>query len=162
MARKCGSAFWCPTGCSIWWWGRDGVHGAIIPSAGAVILSAAKDLVVVALGLSACGTDPGACTANIVSAVTVRALAAGTGENVTDGARGTVSEGTYVDSLRPAELDATQRVLLLSGADERPGTYDLFVERDGYQAVSLSGLEATSGECHVTTVSVNVTMVPIP
>ena len=116
----------------------------------------------VSLGLAACGTDPGACTANIQSAVTVRALAAGTGENVTDGARGTVSEGTYADSLRPAELDAAQRVLLLSGADERPGTYDLFVERDGYQAVSLGGLVATAGECHVNTVSVNVTMVPIP
>jgi hypothetical protein len=94
--------------------------------------------------------------------VTVRALEAGTGENITDGARGTVSEGTYSDSLRPAALDAAQRVLLLSGADERPGTYDLFVERDGYQAVSLGGLEATEGECHVNTVAVNVTMVPIP
>ncbi len=73
-----------------------------------------------------------------------------------------MSEGTYADSLRPAELDAAQRVLLLSGADERPGTYDLFLERDGYQAVSLGGLEATAGECHVNTVSVNVTMVPIP
>ena len=88
----------------------------------------------VSLGVAACGTDPGACTANIQSAVTVRALAAGTGEYVTDGARGTVSEGTY----------------------------DLFVERDGYQAVSLGGLVATAGECHVNTVSVNVTMVPIP
>ena len=114
------------------------------------------------LGLAACGTGPGACTLDIIPAITVRALAAGTGENVTHGAQGSVSEGTYVDSLRPAQIDIAQRVLLLSGADERPGTYDLFVERDGYQAVSLGGLEARPGECHVKTVEVNVTMVPIP
>jgi hypothetical protein len=102
------------------------------------------------------------CTTDIVPAITVRAHDAATGENVTDGARGTVSEGAYADSLRPAEWDVTQRVLLLSAADERPGTYDLFVERDGYQAVSLGGLEATEDECHVQTVAVNVTMVAIP
>jgi hypothetical protein len=111
--------------------------------------------------LGAC-SDPGACTLNIEPAITVRALDAGTGENVTDGARGTVSEGGYADSLRPAEFDVTQRVLMLSGADERPGTYDLFLERDGYQAVSLGGLEAREGECHVETVELNVTMVAIP
>lgn len=118
---------------------------------------------IVWLALAACGSEPDGCALNIVPAVTVRALEAGTGENVTDGARGTVSEGTYADSLRPAEFDITgQRVLMLSAAQERPGTYDLFVEREGYQAVSLSGLEATPGECHVNTVAVNVTMVPIP
>ena len=118
---------------------------------------------VVVLGLASCGSEPGGCTLNIVPAVTVRALAAGTGENVTDGARGTVSEGTYMDSLRPADFDiADQRVLMLSAADERPGTYDLFLEREGYQAVSLGGIEARDGECHVYTAAVNVTMVPVP
>ena len=67
--------------------------------------------------LGACCSDPGACTLNIEPAITVRALDAATGENVTDGARGTVSEGGYADSLRPAEFDVTQRVLMLSGAD---------------------------------------------
>ena len=115
------------------------------------------------LGLAACGTEPDGCTLILVPAVTVRALAAGTGENVTDGARGTVSEGTYADSLRPADFDITDhRVLLLSAAYERPGTYDLFLEREGYQAVSLSGIEARDGECHVHTAAVNITMVPIP
>jgi hypothetical protein len=107
-------------------------------------------------------SEPGACTTDIVPAITVRALDAATGENVTDGARGTVSEGAYADSLRPAEFDVTQRALLLIGADERPGTYALFLERDGYQAVSLGGLEAREGECHVETVELNVTMVAIP
>ena len=115
------------------------------------------------LGLAACGTEPGGCTLNLVPGVTVRALAAGTGDNVTDGAQGTVSEGTYVDSLRPIDFDIVdQRVLMLSAAYERPGTYDLFLEREGYQAVSLSGIEARDGGCHVHTAAVNITMVPIP
>src|SRR4051812_46540323 len=111
--------------------------------------------------LEGCGSEPGVCALDVVPAITVRALAAGTGENVTDGVQGTVSEGAYADSLRPAEFDVNQRVLLLSGADERPGTYELFVEREGYQAVSLGGLEATAGECHVNTRAVDVTLVPI-
>jgi hypothetical protein len=116
----------------------------------------------VSLMLAACGTDPAACTLSIEPAITVRALDAGTGQNVTDGAEGTVSDRTYADSLRPAELDMAQRVQLLRAADERPGTYDVFVERPGYQAVSLSAVEVTAGECHVHTVAVDITMVPIP
>lgn len=116
----------------------------------------------VSLLLAACGTDPGLCTDSIEPAITVRALDSGTGQNVTDGARGVVAEDMYVDSLRPAQLDAAERVLLMRAADERPGTYDLFLERDGYQSVSLSGVEVTMGECHVNTVPVDVTMVRIP
>jgi hypothetical protein len=54
----------------------------------------------VALMLTSCGTEPGACTLDVQPAVTVRAFDAGTDENITDGARGTVSEGSYSDSLR--------------------------------------------------------------
>ena len=115
-----------------------------------------------ALLLSGCNTEPEACTLNIEHGTTVRLLEAGTGVNVTDGAQGTVVEGTYVDSLRPAQRDAADRVLLLGAADERPGSYDVFVEHPDYQAVSLSGVEVTPDECHVHTVALDVTVVPIP
>jgi hypothetical protein len=107
-------------------------------------------------------TGPTPCLPNVAAGITVRALEAGTEKNVTDGARGTVAEGTYVDSLRPAEVDAAGRVQRLSAADERAGTYGVFVERPGYQAVSLSGVEVTAGDCHVHTVALDLTMVPIP
>lgn len=106
-------------------------------------------------------TDPGACTLNIEPAITVRALEAGTGLNVTDGAEGTVSDGTFSDSLQPDQVDASQHVLRLRAADERAGTYDLFVERPGYQAVALSNIQVTRDDCHVKTVNVDVTFVPI-
>ena len=80
-------------------------------------------------------TDPGACTLNIEPGITVRALEAGTGKNVTDSAQGAVSEGASLTVYRPAQVDAAGRVQLLSAADERAGTYDVFVERPGYQAV---------------------------
>jgi hypothetical protein len=104
--------------------------------------------------LAACGTDPGACTLRIEPAITVRAVDAVTGQNVTDGAQGAVSERNYADSLRPARFDMAHRVQLLRAADERPGTYDMFGERLGYQSVSLSAIEVTAGECHVNTVAV--------
>jgi hypothetical protein len=112
--------------------------------------------------LAGCGTGPDACTLNIEPAVTVRALEAGTGQNVTDGAQGTITDGAYSDSLVPDQIDATQHVLRLRAADERPGSYDLFVERPGYQAVALSNIRVTRGDCHVNTVDVDVTFVPIP
>jgi hypothetical protein len=118
--------------------------------------------VTLAFLLGGCNTDPGACTLILVPGITVRALDAGTNENVTDGAQGTVSEGAYVDSLRPGLQDADSRVLLLSAAYERPGSYDVFVERPGYQAVSLSAVEVTADECHVHTVGLSLTMVRIP
>lgn len=115
----------------------------------------------VSLLLAGCGTEPGLCTTSNEPAITVRAADIVTGQNVTDGAQGAVSEDAYVDSLRPARWDPEQRVLLLRAADERPGTYDVFLERDGYQAVSLSGIEVTMGECHVNTVLVKISMVRI-
>jgi hypothetical protein len=118
--------------------------------------------IAMAVLLSGCNTGPGACTASFEPGITVRALDANTSENVTDGAEGTVVEGAYVDSLRPAGHDASARVLLLSAAHERPGTYDVFVERPGYQAVSLSAVDVTQDECHVRTVALDVTMVPLP
>jgi len=117
--------------------------------------------IVMVLLLVGCA-DPGACTLNIEPGITVRALEAGTGKNVTDSAQGTVSEGAFVDSLRPAQIDPDGRVQLLSAADERAGTYDVFVERRGYQAVSLSEVEVGKDDCHVRTVALDLTMVPIP
>ena len=116
--------------------------------------------IALSLTLLAC-SEPGACTLSIEPGITVRALDSGSGENVTDGAHGTVTEGTFVDSLRPAQVDEAGRVLLLSGPDERAGNYGVFVERPGYQAVSLSAVEVTAGDCHVNTVALDVTMVPI-
>ena len=115
----------------------------------------------VLLGLAACGTEPRVCTPSFEPGITVRALEAGTGRNVTDEARGAVSDGAYVDSLRPAGIDSAQRPVLLHAADERPGTYDVFVERVGYQSVSLSEVEVRADDCHVHTVALELTMVPI-
>lgn len=115
----------------------------------------------VAVSLTACGTDPVLCLPNIAHAITVRALEAETGRNVTDGARGTVVDGSYIDSLRPTGppgVGATS----LSAAEERPGTYDVFLERNGYQSVSRSDVRVVADECHVHTVLLDLTMVPIP
>ena len=77
--------------------------------------------------------------------------------------------------MRALSLAATAMLPLLAacGTDPGAGTLsiepaitvragDMFVERPGYQSVSLSAIEVTAGECHVNTVAVNVTMVAIP
>jgi hypothetical protein len=117
--------------------------------------------IAISMWLMAC-SDPGACTLSAEPGITVRVLDAATGTNITDGAHGTVTEGTYVDSLRPTEVDDTGRVQVLSAVYERPGTYDVFLERPGYQAVTRGGVRVTADECHVHTVRLDLSMVPLP
>lgn len=96
------------------------------------------------------------CTASIEPGIVVRVIDAATRHPIGDRAVGTVKDGTYVDSLVPyGSSGMTGQLVSLRAADERPGTYTVYVERPGYQAWSLSGVEVERGECHVRTVQVD-------
>lgn len=111
--------------------------------------------------LVACGlTDPAVCTAEIRPAVIVRPMDALSGQLIAEGAGGTVSEGSYVDSLRVYTRDGTGQATSLAAAGERPGTYSIRVEHPGYQPASLDQVRVTGGSCHVQTRTLDVAMVP--
>ena len=99
-----------------------------------------------------------ACTASVEPAIVIFALDGATGVNITDSASGSVTDGSYSDSFRPNRLDQMGIPVSLRAADERPGTYGVWVVRPGYQPVSLTAVTAKAGECHVETVSLQVTM----
>lgn len=98
------------------------------------------------------------CTTHVEPAIVVVARDGATGANITDSASGSVTDGSYSDSFRPNSLNQTGVPLSLRAADERPGTYGVWVVRPGYQPVSLTAVTANDGECHVETVSLQVTM----
>jgi hypothetical protein len=99
-------------------------------------------------GLSGCATDPIACTAESVTAIEVEVRDALSAAALRPGARGHVREGSYKDALTVRSLTT------LAGAFDRPGTYSLHVEAEGYAAWDTVGLTAARGECHFETVAV--------
>jgi hypothetical protein len=107
--------------------------------------------------------DPVVCTGEVVPGVVVMVTDAETGVAVAFGATGRVQDGTYVGELSPYERSGSDLSTLFSlrGADERPGTYEVFVEREGYAPWSTTGVRVTSGVCHVRTVRVRAELTPL-
>lgn len=113
--------------------------------------------------LAGCG-DGGTrlCTASIEPALVLRVVDAGTGQPIADGARGAVVEGEFTDTLRPYGSDGAGILVSLAAADERPGTYQVWVERQGYQPSSFVAPPVEAGSCHVETLTLDVRLVPAP
>jgi len=105
------------------------------------------------LTVAACENGPpfGYCTAASGSpAVIVTPLDSGTRANVAVGTRGVAVSGTYVDSLRRVDS------VLWGGA--QLGTYQVTVERVGYQQWVRRGVQVTQAtECGMPAVSVRLT-----
>lgn len=75
-----------------------------------------------------------------------------------------MTDGEYVDSLQATgfstELGPGLVPIAFSAAWNRPGTYTLTVEREGYQPFSVSGLVARTGTCGILQVSLTARLVP--
>jgi Carboxypeptidase regulatory-like domain len=97
------------------------------------------------------------CTANIVEALalTVRDE---TGTEVCD-ATVTASDGTFSATLQSS---AGGGACFWSGLPERSGVYDVTVSKPGYTTVALENVIVTADSCHVKTVSLEVTLAPVP
>lgn len=114
------------------------------------------------LGLAACvdtlaicvdtGSDP-AIVVEIRDAITQAPLAAG--------ARGTIRDGTYVDSLRPRQTDASGRLLVLAAGTGRAGSYDVTVVHPGYQTWQQAVVVGTTS-CGLASRVLQVNLEPQP
>ncbi len=114
---------------------------------------------------TACGNSAGgyACPALARPGVIVEVRDAATGGPL-GGARGTVTEGAYVDFLVPYRPSSTDPVTAVSlkAADNRPGRYSIEVKRDGYQTWTLAGVVADRDECGVRTTRVRADLRAAP
>jgi hypothetical protein len=109
-----------------------------------------------------CGlVDPPNCTASIEPAVVVWIYDGVTGEPAAHGAQGWVRDGDYTDPLIPYHMATGDpaSVVSMRAADERPGTYDVHVEKAGYLPWVETGVRARSGVCHVRTVELVANLV---
>jgi hypothetical protein len=98
-------------------------------------------------------TAPVVCTTQAVAGVNVVVRDADTQAGIASLARGAVTDGAYVDSLRANGSQTT-----MSAAYERTGTYVVEVRATGYQGFITTGVTVTKDQCHVIpqTVTVNL------
>lgn len=108
-------------------------------------------LLFVASGCSLVGDEPVVCTTEAVPAIVVEVRSAKTGAPEAAHARAIVSDGSFTDTLRAAGYTSEEEALTLAGAYERPGTYDVRVEKSGFETWTRRGVEAEEGVCHVKT-----------
>jgi hypothetical protein len=107
-------------------------------------------LPVVVLALAAaCGNDlEPACLPVARPAVEVEVRDAATEGFRADLARGAVQDGAFTDSLRIVAVGGPRGApSALGAAWERPGTYSIRIEREGYQLWDTSGVHVQADQC---------------
>lgn len=114
-----------------------------------------------ALLATACDSST-ACTASVEPGLLLDIRDATTNAPIAEGTTGTVTDGAYSDSLVPWGNDASGIPLTLAAAHERPGTYEVWVERAGYQPTTFVTPHIGSNECHVETLRLSVSLSPSP
>lgn len=102
--------------------------------------------------LVGCG-NPLVCTLEARPGLVVSVEHAGTGEPVA-GALVVARDGAFADSARTRERGGVSLAL------ERPGTYEVTAEKEGFFRWIRSGVEVDEGPCHVETVGLTARLVP--
>jgi len=114
--------------------------------------------------LVGCGgaTTNYSCPAVAKPAVVVEVRDAVTSSPIGAGSQGFVREGGYTDPLIPYEVKQSDPSVILSlqAALNRPGTYSVEVQHQGYQTWTATGVRVTSDACGVVTMRVRADLVP--
>ena len=91
------------------------------------------------------GTD---CSLDARAGITVDVRDSVSNAPITGESRIIARDGTFADTAEFTEIFPGPHALVR----ERPGSYTVTVEREGYQLWSRTGVRVTRGECHVRTV----------
>jgi hypothetical protein len=109
--------------------------------------------------------EPTMCLAVVSRAVEVEVRDAATGAPAAAGTIATAREGAFTEQLtvigwtaHPADSTA----VFVGGVDERPGTYEVRIEKQGYQPWVQTGVRAPSGPCGVVTARLEARLVRQP
>jgi hypothetical protein len=110
----------------------------------------------VAAGLTNC-SEMGGCTLSVEPGIVVEIRDAADGTPIAATASGTVSAGTYQDSLQLYDLHLSR-----AGAFERPGIFTVQVAHPGYVGWERTGVRVRDSGCHVDTVTLQADLQRAP
>jgi hypothetical protein len=110
----------------------------------------------ISIALTGC-SEWGSCTLSVEPAVLVEIRDAGDRTPLAAAASGTVSDGTFQDSLRLHDGSLTR-----AGADEREGNYTVRVLHAGYVTWEQTGVRVRNTGCHVDTVTLQADLQRVP
>jgi hypothetical protein len=99
----------------------------------------------------------GGCTLSIEPGVVVEIRDVADGTPIAAAASGSVSDGSFQDSLRLVDGSLTR-----AGADERAGTYRVQVVHAGYIPWEQAGVRVRNTGCHVDTVTLRADLQRAP
>jgi hypothetical protein len=114
-------------------------------------------LVLFMVTMALAGCEMGACTLNVEPGVLVEIRDAVEGRPIAATASGSISEGSFQDSLRLYDGTLTR-----AGADEREGTYAVRVLHNGYVPWERTGVRVRDTGCHVDTVTLQADLQRTP
>jgi hypothetical protein len=121
---------------------------------------------VMGLAVSACNDfESVLCPASVEPAVVVEVRNARTGGFEAKEALGIVRDGVFVDTLEPRlfyVVNGQHVPAALGGADERPGTYIVSIEKTGFRSWLQTGVRVRSNECGVLTENLVAELEPLP
>ena len=98
------------------------------------------------------------CTASIDPAIRIQVLDKETGFAISCGAKAVISEGDFSEEVENPAGENCNDSQMLIGADERSGTYDLMVSKEGYLDWYATNIQVSANLCHVNTVTVQAYM----
>jgi hypothetical protein len=121
---------------------------------------------VLAFFLIGCDCGDRLCPMNRVYGIWLRVLDSETGLDAACGATIRIKDGAYIDTLRAEDCDLPDslRTAYLVAAEERSGTYEIFVEKAGYRPWHMTNVvvEKKRCDCHVRTKKIEARLQPLP
>lgn len=102
----------------------------------------------------------GDCPQSSEPAVTIDVLDPVSAGSVDEDPSGTLTDGAFSDSLLVLGSAVNGEAYFLGGAYDRPGTYDVRVQKRGYRDWTREGVRVRSGACGPATVHLTARLVP--
>lgn len=119
-------------------------------------------LLLLIIGCEDNGTSGRICTAEARVGIQVEIRDAMTRNPAAEGAKATVNDGSFIDTLRTLPVVPPQGSLTVYGVYERPGVYTVMITKPGYRDWVRSNVVVNKDECHVITAQIEALLEPVP
>ncbi len=93
------------------------------------------------------------CTASVDPAIRIEVFDMETGQPNSCGAKATIADGNFSEVVENFDGADCNDSIMLTGADERAGTYNISVVKDDYLEWNASNIQVTANICHVNTIT---------